>query len=77
MKKTPEMGSPWLLRGGDGGRKERENTQSHLEESRAESERRLDTIRAVCKRWEDSEGEQGEGDLAGKESEDPEQLGVA
>lgn len=52
MKKTTEMASPWLLRGGDGGRKERENTQSHLEESRAERERRLDMIRAVCKRWE-------------------------
>lgn len=63
MKKTTEMGSPWLLRGEDGGRKERENTQSHLEESRAERERRLDMIRAVCKRWEDSEGEQGEGTL--------------
>lgn len=48
------------------GRKERENIQSHLEESRSERERRrLDVIRAVCKtgEYEDSEGEQGQGTL--------------
>lgn len=74
VKKTTEMASPWLLRGGDGGRKEIENIQSHLEESRAERERRLNVIRAVCKRREneDSEGEQWEGTVLVK-SGDPEQ----